>query len=136
MSAPAREMLGWLRRVEDRRLVRVADVRPEYAASVPDKDRLGRREGHWFGGLTYATLAAQIGVGCKKVPGDFWSLDITDDGYPCAMVACPCGSTPAVEPFGPQMPCGGCERYFFYDGENVWAYNSPTPVAEVPEPQL
>lgn len=121
-------MLGWLHRVEDQRLVRVADVRPEYADTVRHRDRLGREEGHWMGGLTYATCGAQWGVGCKKVPGDFWTLDITDDGFPCAIVACPCGGTPAVETLGPQVACGDCARYFFYDGESVWAFNSPTQV--------
>lgn len=128
-------MVGWLRKVEDLRLVHVADVRPEYADTLRYKDRVGREEGHWIGGLTYATCAAQWGVGCKGVPGDFWSLDITDDGYPCAVVACPCGESPAVEALAPIVACcgEGCGRHFFFDGESVWAFNSPSPVAE---PQL
>lgn len=135
MSADSREMLRWLSRAEQRRLVRVSDVRPEFAGTMRHMDRLGREEGHWMGSLTYAGCMAQWGVGLKKVPGDFWSLDITDDGYPCAMVACPCGGTPSVETLGPLVACDGedCERHFFYDGKDVWAFNSPTPTAIVEE---
>lgn len=105
----------------------LADVRPEYAETVRYKDRIGREEGHWMGGLTYATYMGQIGVTPKEVPGDFWTLDITDDGYPCAVVACPCGAAPVVETLGPIIACAGegCGRHFFYDGENVWAFGSP-----------
>ena len=125
MSTEAREMLGWLSRAEHQRLVHVSDVRPEYAETMRHKDRLGREEGHWMGGLTYATLCAGVGVGVKEVPGDFWSLDVTDDGYPCAVVACPCGAAPTAEALAPMVPCD-CARHFFYDGQNVWAFASPT----------
>lgn len=129
MSAEARNLIGWLSRVERRRLVRVGDLRPEFASTVPDVDRLGREEkGHWLGGLTYARLVAEWGVGVREVPSDFWALDVTDDGFPCAMIACPCGSTPSTETLGPILACegDGCGRYFFFDGQAVWVFNSPT----------
>lgn len=106
-------------------MMRVADLRPEHAETMPgERDRLGRLAPHRMGGLTYATLAARVGVGVKEVPGDFWSLDVTEDGFPCAVVACPCGMSPQVEPLGPNVPCE-CERNFFFDGDTVWAFNTP-----------
>lgn len=127
MSAPAREMLSWLARAEDTRHVALADVRPEYSQSVRNRDRVGREEGHWMGGLTYATYAAQVGIRTREVPGDFWALTITEDGYPCAEVSCPCGGTPEVETLAPMVACDGCDRRFFFDGSSVWAFNTPGP---------
>lgn len=89
-----------------------------------------------MGGLTYATYMAQIGVTPREVPGDFWNLNITADGYPAAEVACPCGHTPLVETLGPITECDGeCGRHFFFDGESVWAFNTPR-TEEPVAPQL
>lgn len=134
MSQSASDMLGWMARAEDRRLVRLADVRPKYADSLPMGDKLGRKQPHTMGGLTYATYLAQVGIVPRKVPGDFWSLTITDDGYPAAEVACPCGGTPLAEALAPITGCESCERAFFFDGDNVWAFNSPTRAVE-PDPE-
>lgn len=122
-SDSALRVLRYIDRVVAQRLVRMGDVRPEILESLPGFDLLGRTQPRGMGGLTYANLCAEVGVGFKQVPGDFWTLTTTADGFPLAEVACQCGETPSPEPLAPMVECA-CHRWFFFDGENVWAFNS------------
>lgn len=106
----------------------VRDVKSEAAETLPHMtDRLDRPQGHFMGAATYAPLLAQWGVRVRRVPSPFWSLDGT-----AAVVACPCGASPVVEALAPLHECT-CGRFFFFDGSNTWAYNTPLPVESVEE---
>lgn len=134
----ALDVLRYIDKAEARRLVTVADIRPSYAATLPSgPDRIGRVDGHFLGAMTYANVIASWGVGFKQVPGDYWSLTVTDDGFPCAEVCCQCGESPAVEVYAPFVDCA-CERVFYFDGADVWAFNpktkAPTEQAETSVP--
>lgn len=77
-------------------------------------------------------LAERVPPTC--VPPEFWSLD-ADAGAPVAIVACPCRHEPVVRKLASPAPCRAidspeCPRSFFFDGENVYAFNSPS--SEVP----
>jgi hypothetical protein len=100
-------------------------VRPEVEASLVVKhDVLGRKVPKPLGSLGILSAAIACGMPAPKpVPGEFWALDLNDDGYSCAVVSCPCGHTPSVE-VGTLEECE-CERYFFFAGESVQAFNSP-----------
>jgi hypothetical protein len=119
-------VLAYINRVEARRLVRMADVRPSYAETLPAIDRLGRSEGHWLGGLTYAVGMGQWGVGYKEVPSNFWSLSVTNEGYPLAEVACQCDADVACEALAPMVRCE-CGRWFLFDGANVFCFYESDP---------
>lgn len=120
-SESARRTIRYIDNVLERRLVRMADLRPAIGDTLPEFDRLGRQQPRRFGALTYANLCAEVGIGRKEVPGDFWTLTLTDDDFPSAEVACQCGETPNVEAMAPFVECG-CGRWFFFDGEDVWAF--------------
>ena len=59
----------------------------------------------------------------RQVPDQFFSFDTDADGYPVAVVACPCGETPEV----PISRCVECEcgRFYFGVGARVLVANSP-----------
>lgn len=64
----------------------------------------------------------------RKVPASFWSLD--DDS---AVVACPCGGSPAI---GPSRLTGcepNCPRYYLFTGDVVWVAGSPVSEPTVEE---
>lgn len=125
MSELGKRVLRYMDRVEAGRLVRVADVRDENRETLFGYDLFARKQPRRMGGLTYATLCAQAGVGFREVPSEFWTLTTTDDGFPSAEVACQCGSTPNPEALATVVECDGCERWFFFDGVDVWVFNSP-----------
>lgn len=100
--------------------LRVSDLPTATTNTLPHQtDRVERPEGHFMGSSTYAALIAQWGVGVRRVPSPFWMLDGT-----AAVVSCPCGESPVVEALGPFAECP-CARFFFFDGSDVWAYNTP-----------
>lgn len=94
-------------------------------------------------GIGWANWLGEHGVTPRVVPSEFWALDVRDTGATridrisgkdeavverVVVIACPCGQQPlAVERVAP-MPCG-CERSFFFDGENVYAFNTPSVAA-------
>lgn len=111
-------------------LVRVGDLRPSVAATLPGMyDRLGRPEGHWLGGLQWASCVTTFGVKTRLVADSAWALGVTEEGYPAAEVACPCGATPRVEALAPMADCGGdgCTRTFFFDGTSVRTFYRALP---------
>jgi hypothetical protein len=106
---------------------------------MPKEDRIGRpqtymkRMGH---GIGFALWMAEH-VPPKLVPPQFWILNTDSEGDQVADVSCPCKHMPTVPILGAITPCHpepvegcDCERYFFFDGQNVWAFNSPTPTAK------
>jgi len=113
-------VLAYINRVESRRLVRTADLRPEYADTLPALDRLGRPELRRMGALRYAVSASEWGVGYKEVPSNFWSLSVIGDGFPCAEVACQCRGDVVCEALA-MVRCE-CGRWFFFEGANVFVF--------------
>lgn len=81
-------------------------------------------------GLGWANFIAELGVPLREIPAEFWALDADEAGEPVAMVACPCGHAPSVPKHVAPVECQArrpstCPRYFFFDGGNVYAFNSP-----------
>lgn len=74
---------------------------------------------HQFSYLTMArAVPGLLAEFSGTVPGEFWNEDSGE-----ALVACPCGETPAV-PFNAIRGCG-CERIFAFTGRDVRVANSP-----------
>ena len=106
-----------------------ADTRPVAYIEGLDSDghlvdNLGRRQPTRFN-LVWAFravpgMAAQFR---REVPGDFWSKDTKEDGTPVAVISCPCGQEPLVEP-GRMTECE-CERFYVHLGNSVRVANSP-----------
>lgn len=88
-----------------------------------------------------AWLAERVPV--RLVPGEYWSLDAVDTGetkidrvsgtnepviVSVALVACPCGHQPTVPALDHLTKCQDdgcqCQRFFFFDGANVWCFNT------------
>lgn len=98
-------------------------VRPE----VEDSLRGGAL--HKLGGYVTALLLTRAGVKPRIVPRDHWApasalARTPDQSCAQAVVACPCGAVTTVELAMAPTPCE-CERWFFYDGSDVWVFNSP-----------
>lgn len=106
---------------------------------IPKVDRVGRPQHdpkRLMHGMEGALWTAER-VPPRLVPDAYWQLDIDADGDPVAVVSCPCGYMPIAPALEALVECLGdaCGRYFFFNGKNVWAYNSPTPTApEEPDP--
>lgn len=100
------------------------------------RDTLGRQIPRPLGAVGIITIALQCGMPPPvEIPGEFWSQDVNDDGFSCAVVACPCGEGPQVE-VGTVVPCDPswdpdsgveprCKRYFFFAGDRVVVFGSP-----------
>lgn len=83
-------------------------------------------------GIGWALFLAELGVTPKLVPSEFWALDASDTGEPVATISCPCGHQPFAPKLDAPVECQAgrpstCPRSFFFDGENVYAFNSPRP---------
>lgn len=92
----------------------------------PDTEQALRRDGlHVLGPFALARLLMRAGVRHRIVPREFWTESKVE--YGPAVVACPCGESAIVELASVPTRCEGCERFFFYDGTEVWAFNSPDP---------
>lgn len=78
--------------------------------------------------LSYLTFARAVpgllGQFEDIVPGEYWQEDSGE-----ALVACPCGETPAI-PFNAICGCQ-CERIFAFTGRDVRVANSPKGQPEV-----
>jgi hypothetical protein len=59
----------------------------------------------------------------RRVPDEFFTLDVEEDGTEVAVVACPCGSEPRV-PLARCTACS-CERFYLALGKRVLVANSP-----------
>lgn len=131
------------------RLARAHDTHVR-TGSDPRWRRLGdSTEMGVLSGIGWANYWAALGVTPKLVPPEFWALDVRDTGtieindssgrdlpviVPVAVVACPCGHEPQATKLAMPVECRAqrpstCPRYFFFDGENVYAFNSPKPPA-------
>lgn len=63
------------------------------------------------------------------IPDEFWALDVNDDGYSAAVVACQCRRMPVIE-VGMMEECV-CGRMFLFTGRDVRVANSPKlPISE------
>lgn len=79
---------------------------------------------HQYSYLTFArAVPGLLEQFTTTVPGDFWNEDSGE-----AIIACPCGGTPAV-PFNSVRGCD-CERVFAYTGREVRVANSPKETTE------
>ena len=100
---------------------------------LPTIDRAGRPQKdpkRLFSDISGATILAEW-LPPRLVPSEFWSLDAdpNDAHSHVAVVACPCGSQPAVRVNDVLVKCSGCERYFFFESKDVWCFNTPVPDA-------
>jgi hypothetical protein len=103
-------------------VITVSEIKEEGGLQRIDlKDRLDRKSQpeRVMLGLRSMNLIGGWGVGIRLVPPDFWTLDGQN-----AIVACPCGETPAPLALGPMIECG-CGRFFFFEGSDVWSFGSP-----------
>jgi hypothetical protein len=112
------------------RLARASDVRVK-TGSDPRWRKFGNAsEMGILDGIGWANFCAERGIKPKVVPSEFWALDADGRGDPLAIISCPCGNQPLVKALAAPIECRAeddCERYFFFDGENVFAFNSPKP---------
>lgn len=85
---------------------------------------------------------AAWGIPVQEIPGSYWTLDVDDDGYTIAVIACPCGHSPQVYMAASRM-CRGdwcradeergipepkydeCPRSYVFTGDSVWVAGSP-----------
>jgi hypothetical protein len=74
--------------------------------------------------FTWVQVAVGAGVRLRMVPGEFWSRDVTDDGEPLVVIACPCGHDPKVQSL--EIQSCACERTYFNGVNKVWALATPT----------
>lgn len=93
-----------------------------YESILPHVDLKRRTHLHPFQPIVLMRQAAALGIPLDKVPGAYWSLDVDDEGFSVAEVACPCGETPRVDAGG--LHACECERGYFFTGEDVWVVNS------------
>jgi hypothetical protein len=93
-------------------------------------DRLGRKDPRiLMSGLPGVAMMASWGVRVRKVPAAFWSLDGN-----AAVVSCPCGGSPQPVALEPVVDCE-CGRFFFFDGQDVWAFATPSTESD-PEEEI
>lgn len=96
-------------------------ARPEYiAALVPDEDRLGRKLPRMMSALKMLSRWRPANDPWKRVPDEFWAVDVNADGYSEAVISCVCGATPHVEVLMHEK-CPGCYRWFLFGGDRVLA---------------
>jgi hypothetical protein len=108
----------------------VGDLSPLACSAVKVRDRLGRRDPYrLLVGLPGIRHVASWGVRIREVPAAYWSLDGTT-----AVIACMCGQTPGAVALESLTECD-CGRYFFFDGEIVWALGAPDPEASDKSPE-
>lgn len=86
-------------------------------------DLLGRRQLRHRGAATFLRSIPHMMDQLSRIPSEFWALDVNDEGYSEAVVACPCGNTPHIE-VGTMEQCS-CPRIFFFGGPAVFVANSP-----------
>lgn len=113
-------------------------VDPRIADSIQRLDHLGRIKLHRVG--LPGVHGVLFGMTVDRIPDEFWTLDVGEDGFSVAEVACPCGKTPSVkvgaiavcvpatsieETRGDDMP--DCPRGYVFTGEAVYVLNSPKP---------
>lgn len=119
------------------------NVRPIYQDGMTPRDMAGRKK------LVPACRLpvmlekyANWGIPVLEIPGDYWTMDVDDDGYTIAFVACPCGRSPAI-PAGGSRSCRGnwcradeedgvpepdyeaCPRSYIFTGDSVYVAGSP-----------
>src|SRR4051812_37320745 len=100
-------------------------IRDEVYGSIQRPvDRLGRPQPRILGAIgILAVGVASGGTPPSEVPSDFWRMDVSEEGFSVAVIACPCGSEPVVE-VGCLQSCE-CERYFYFAIDKVLVFNSP-----------
>lgn len=109
----------------------IAELRPVAREGLPEREGKIRRKNPQRLALPLALMVAKWGVRLDLVPGEFWQSEPTAEGYPAVVVSCPCGESPQAEALAPMAICG-CARAFFFDGRDVWVFNSPKGRAPVP----
>jgi hypothetical protein len=122
--------------------------RPEIAAAVPSEgsfDISGRKVPRRLGVLTIFRSMPWLWRAWSKIPDVAWTLDVNDEGYSEAVIACPCGHQPRVE-VGTIETCDDdyaravaeaddpdavddaafrCPRSYLFLGEATYVANSP-----------
>lgn len=102
---------------------RLLSVEPELVDGVRRVDLLDRPIPHRLTGFAFLGVFLRAGLRYKLVPQEFWA-ETAEGGLTVAEVACPCGHSPQARVAAYPTPCE-CERWFFFDGTDVWALNTP-----------
>lgn len=84
-------------------------------------------------------LWVSLGIPLTPIPGEYWAQDVDENGATVAVVACPCGHTPAVK-VGRARPCRApepcddedaqwaeCPRGYAFTGRTVLVANAQAP---------
>lgn len=100
-------------------------ARQEYIDAHDDdqRDRLGRKSPRRFSFLRLMTRWTSRDW--TPVPGDYWAVDVNGEGYSVAVVSCLCKSTPRVELLAPAVECEGCDRLFYFGGDQLLSIRPP-----------
>jgi hypothetical protein len=110
------------------------NIRPEVKDTItsdPPTDERGMKMPRRLGALTMLRSIPGLPSQFRSIPDDFFTLDVNEEGYTEAVIACPCGETPTVE-IGRLVECA-CERFFLNMGVRVLVANSPVPPAAEPD---
>ena len=98
------------------------NFRPDYVdANIERRDLLDRKQPRRLGLPALRSILATIPV--VRIPDGFWTLDVNEEGYSIAVVACPCGHTPQVEAGLVVVACENCERGYTFTGTEVFVLN-------------
>lgn len=89
----------------------------------PAVEALQQEGPHRISGFAYMGVALRAKVRHKLVPPEFWTAEESDERR-YALISCRCGADTRVELGASPVKCE-CERWFFYDGTNLWALISP-----------
>lgn len=79
---------------------------------------------HRLTGFNYMAFALMRGVPHRIVPREHWSREEGLAVGPVAELRCQCGVLHVVRLGASPQSCR-CERWFFFDGTDVWALLSP-----------
>jgi hypothetical protein len=103
-----------------------AEVHDDLIDAVRAVDAFGRSLPRKLGLFPLLRVAVQAGVRYRSVPEDFWAPASDAESHELqAVVNCQCGQVNIVPVGRTLLPCPGCERWFFYAGAEVLAFNSP-----------
>lgn len=92
-------------------------------AGLRKTDADGNRVPAKLSGFQWLGVLFRAGVPRRVIGRQHWVAQSRLDGD-CAVVSCPCGEAAAVPLARSPTRCE-CDRWFFYDGTDVWALLGP-----------
>lgn len=94
------------------------------AVGLPKTDDEGCRTLARFSGFQWLGAFLRLGLERREVPVDHWTAQGSDEDGDWAAVSCVCGGEARV-PLAVYPTHCECERWFFYDGTDVWSLLGP-----------